>query len=254
MAALERALPPVCLFLGPHSVGKWAIAEEFRRRLGTWNSDLLRVHNLTAEAAQDIVRFAHTAPAGPVRVVIAQLDGARQGTLNTLLKTLEEPNGVQFFLISAHETLPTIASRCAVYHFGRLTQQQVAEVLTVRNNMRDGDAHKIAALGAGQVAEAVRQADQSSPKAVVLIAIRALRDRDLAKLESVAREWDDSCTKLLVEWCYESLTRGRLFSEDELDLSKIGRRVPVRILGALTIDIRPGLLVRAALSPLLQGA
>lgn len=254
VAALSKGLPAVCLFIGPHSVGKWATAEEFRREIAPWKSDLLRIHELKAETAEALVRFAVSAPAGHKKVAIVQLDGARTDVLNTLLKTLEESPHVQFFLISAQPVLPTIASRAAVYRFGRLSKAEVTRVLVERANKRDGDATKLAAAAGGQVAEATRQGDLSSPKAVVMIAVRALRDRDLPKLESVAREWDEVCTRLLIEWCYESLTRPRLFSTEELDLSKIGKRVPVQILGALRIDIRPGMLVRAALSPLLRGA
>lgn len=255
IAALERQLPPVCLFLGPHSVGKWTIAEEFRQRLGTWPADLMRVHSLTADSAREVVRFARTAPVGPKKVVIIQVDGAKPGPVNALLKTLEEPGDVQFFLIAERPVLATLASRAVTYRFGRLTKDQLVKVLIDKKGLREGEAAKFAAMAAGQVNEASRLVELSSPKAVVMIAVRALRDRDIAKLESVAREWDDDCMRLVGEWCYEALAcRGRVFSSDEIDLGKIGRRIPLQVLVALTNDVRPTFFVRAFLSPLLRGA
>lgn len=255
VAALEKNLPPVCLFLGPHSVGKWTVAEHFRQQLEPSRADVLRVHDLSMDAAREIVRFAQTAPTAGRRVVLAQLDRAKPGALNALLKTLEEPGEVQFFLIAEREVPKTVASRCAIYRFGRLSKEQVVKVLIEKHSMRETEAAKAASASGGQVREAVKSLERSSAKAVTLIAIRALRDRDVQRLESVAKEWDDDCTYLLTEWCSEALTgRLRLFSSEEADLTNIGRRIPLSILTVLSEEIRPGLLVRAALTPLLRGA
>ena len=59
-------------------------------------------------------------------------DDLERSAANALLKNLEEPPAETIFLIVSHapgRLLPTIRSRCRLLRFGRLDEDQVAEVL-----------------------------------------------------------------------------------------------------------------------------
>lgn len=255
LAALRKNLPPVCLFVGPPSVGKWAVAEQMRLEQGFLSSDVLRLHKLTAEGARDAVRFVQNAPAGARRCLIARVDFAAAGALNTLLKAIEEPGTAQIFLIAEQRVLPTIASRAAVYRFGRLTNEQVASVLVERNKMRPNEAAKLAQLGSGRIRETVVQLERAPDRNRVMTIVKSLRDRDTGLMETMADEWTEEATGLLREWCLEALTsRTAYFSSEEVSLAKIGRTLPLEILGYLAEDLRPRWIVRGGLVPLLRGA
>jgi replication-associated recombination protein RarA len=255
IAALERELPAVTLLLGPSSVGKGAVAEHFRERLGVLPSDLLRVKKLTADAARGIVRFAETQPIGQTKMAIVRLDLASSNVQNILLKTLEEPGPVKFFLTATRPPVPAVVSRSVVYRFGLLTDEQVAAVLVERNKMSEQGAQKLASLGAGRIRPTTRQADMAPDRNRVMTVVKGLRDKDIEKVESMAGEWTEEATDLLAEWCVEAISgRYRYFTEDEASLTKIGRQPPVQILQALVDQPRPRWVVRTVVSPLLRGA
>lgn len=255
LAALRKDLPPVCLFVGPPSVGKWAVAEQMRLEQQILPNDVLRIHKLTAEGARTAVGFVRTAPAGRRRCLIVRVDFATGGALNALLKAIEEPGEVQIFLIAERRVLPTIASRSAVFRFGRLTSEQVAAVLVERNKMRPNEAAKLAGLGAGRIRETIVQLERAPDRNRVMTVVKGLRDRDAELVETMANEWTEEATDLLREWCLEALTsRAAYFSPEEVSLAKIGRALPLGILTYLGEDLRPRWIVRGGLIPMLRGA
>lgn len=255
VTALERDLPAVSLFTGPHSVGKWTVAEYFREREGILPTDLLRVHKLSADLSREVVKFAQTSAVGSKRMVIIQLDAARPQALNTLLKALEEPRGVIFFLIAEREVLPTIASRAKHFTFGRLTTEQVTRVLIEKKNFKADEAAKLAKMANGQINKAVNAAERLAPKALVLVAVRAFREHDPALLEEISDRWADEHTDMLATWCYEALIeRPAVFTKEELDVSQIGKKVLLSILTELAGKTRAKLVVRGKLMGLLRGA
>lgn len=255
VAALERDLPPVTLLIGPPSVGKWAVAEYFREKAKIQRGDVLRVHKLTADSARDVVRFAGTAPAGPQKMALVRLDWAKPTIMNILLKTLEEPGEVKFFLTAEQPVLPAVMSRAVVYRFGRLTKEQVASVLVERNKMTPQSALKLAAIGTGQIRSTMKQLELAPDRNRLMTVVRALREHDHELAESMANEWTDETTELLAEWCMEALSgRYRYFNAEQASLTNIGKAIPLEILRALASDPRPRWVVRAVVLPLLRGA
>jgi DNA polymerase-3 subunit delta' len=74
------------------------------------------------------------------------------------LKSLEEPPpGTIFILTTAvpGALLPTVRSRCMRLRFGRLTEAEVAEVLTRDHDMSAADARTAAGLADGSVGQAL---------------------------------------------------------------------------------------------------
>jgi hypothetical protein len=114
--ALERDLPPALLLLGPEPGPMLSAA--FRAVMKTHlalQADLLIRRHLSAGDARHAVKFAQTAPFGPVKIVIIGLDGSTPQAQNILLKVLEEPpDPIRFILVASERPLPTIVSRCQV--------------------------------------------------------------------------------------------------------------------------------------------
>ena len=122
---------------------------------------------------------------GKRRVVIIRDADAMQhsedAAQNALLKSLEEPPPGTIFLLTTAipgALLPTVRSRCMRLQFGRLTEAEVAEVLTRDYELSPSDALALAALADGSVgnALALRSSD-----------IEELRELALQLLERAAK-------------------------------------------------------------------
>lgn len=256
LSRIEVEKPPVSIFLGPESVGKWTAAEYLR---GVWRvdeGDTLRVPNLTMDAARDVVQFSSVAPsASPKRLVIIRIPSVSTPSGEVLLKTLEEGTETTDFILiaqTATAVVPTLWSRATVYQFGFLTEEDVASVLLGRN-FQDGEARRLAALAGGQIRRALSVVNSRDLKSVVLLVLKAFRELDTTALEAAASKWTDDHTSLLAQWCQESITgRWRVFLPEESGIQ--GRAVPLKILLALNSDVRPKLLVRSNLMLALKGA
>lgn len=250
--ALTKSLPAVSLFIGPSSVGKWELAEYLRAHWKFKGGDVLRIKRLTQENARFVTKFASERPQGFARLVIVRLDQkATKGAQNTLLKTLEDSSTARFILITEEEPLATIRSRAEVFTFGLLSEQEVAQVLTNRKNFSDERAADLAKVSGGQIRPALAYGQAQESKVVVLKALDALHRKDLSDLESLASRWQQDHTDLLIRWCYEALTKKwTYFIPEESNIT--GTKIPLRILMAVREELRPRLVVRAALATVLQ--
>lgn len=250
---LAAELPPVALFLGPESVGKWTTAEWLRHEHEVDDADVLRIRRLTATEARSFVRFAVIAPKGSVKLAIVRLDRATAPSQHILLKTLEQaPESFRAILISSGAPLSTVMSRSQLYRFSLLTEDQVAEVLR-KKNFNPTEAKHLASMSGGHVNRALTVAESMDPKVTVLAAVRALRERDADALDNLAGKWTDTHTELLADLCRESITyRWRIFSDAEVE--GMGRKLPLKILTVLRPNIRPRLVIRASLMSILRGA
>ena len=251
--ALEQNLPPVSLFLGPSSVGKRATAEHLAAHHGVAEIDMLRINHLSMDSARDVVSFASVQPSTHAgRLAIVQLDSAYPGALHVLLKTLEDTSGTtRFILIAQNRPLETIVSRSTVYWFGLLSDAELSDVLSEVRGFKKETAERLSLKAGGQVSRAFEFASGYEQKPVVLQAIRAFREHDPVLLERIADRWDDDATQLLSEWCTEQITgRWRIFQDVETEIQ--GRDLPLKILSALKLDIRPRLVVRFSLMSILR--
>lgn len=249
---LSSGLPPVSLFLGPASVGKWTTAEHMLRAHEVRDGDLLRIRSLTMDDARLVAQFTGTAPLGDCKLAIVRLDAATPAALHVLLKTLEEvPSSARIVLVSTELPLETITSRSEIFRFALLSQEQVEDVL-IQRNFKPTEAKRYAALAGGQIRKALSFVDGLDAKITVLASVRAIRERDSSALDNLAVKWTDEHTDLLATLCREVITgRWRIFMEAEVE--GIGRKLPLKILTALRTDIRPRLVVRASLMSVLKG-
>lgn len=246
---LSEALPAVSLFVGPESVGKRLTAEWVRQEYGYGEHQTLRVNFLSMDAARELTQFAQ----GSGRLAVVQLDKASRPALNALLKTLEDAPDTKFILISRDLPIETITSRATQFRFGLLRESEVAEFLSEVRNFKPEVAERYASKSGGQIFRAFQFASGYDAKPQVLQAIRAFREHDLNGLERLADKWTDDATELLREWCTEQIT-GRWTIFDNAETEIIGNELPLKILMALSTNVRPRLVVRFSLMEILKGS
>jgi len=250
--AVLNHLPPVLLFIGPDSVGKWELAEHVRQVWKFKKADVLRIKRLTQDNARFVSKFAFQRPQGRLKLVIVRIDEkATKAAQNTLLKALEDAQDTVFIIVAEEMPLATIRSRATLYSFGLLTEENVANILSARLNYGRDKALALAKASGGQIRVATDHNRDVESKLVVLKALDAVHRKDLKELESYAQKWQQEHTDLLVRWCYEAVTRKwKLFSAGDTAIS--GSKIPLRILIAAPEELRPRLVVRAALASVLQ--
>jgi DNA polymerase-3 subunit delta' len=105
-------------------------------------------------------------------VIIRDADTLEPQAQHALLKSLEEPPPATTFLLTTavpSVLLPTVLSRCMRLRFARLTEAEIAAVLTRDHEMDAGEARAAAVLADGSIAQAL-----------------ALRSTDIAVLRETA--------------------------------------------------------------------
>lgn len=251
---LEESNFQAYLLVGPSSVGKWTLAEHLSVVWGVVPPDVIRIHVLDVEAARDVDRISRTLPIGKLRVFIIRLDESSSDAKNILLKSLEEKGGPNRFILTSSE-LPseaTIVSRCMVFKFSLLSEENVETILK-RKNFRPELAKTLAAISGGQVSVALSYAYDRDLKMTVLSAYRAIRERDEDALDQIALNWKDSHTSLLSTLCHEMITnRWRVFDSAEPEI--VNKTLALRILRSLAQDVRPRLVVRSNLMGVLRNS
>jgi hypothetical protein len=164
---LNNAVPQTLLFYGPRGVGKGLfalrLAEALLQSTKAQHPDL---HVLYPDAdsgqhsvatLRQLIEETSLPPfEAPCKVfIIHDIEKMLPTSSNTLLKTLEEPPAdTQFILLTASPSslLPTILSRCSKIPFYSVSDEELTTLL--RDKHQVPDAHKIALLSEGSVAEA----------------------------------------------------------------------------------------------------
>jgi DNA polymerase III subunit delta' len=196
--AWERnAVPQAYLFVGPEGVGKATVAVEFTKMLccreRTPDGDACDAcPNCTRIATGQHPDFARVAPdgeftriwqlwsrpghppgaletlsfqpiGGPRRVYLFErAETFNDESANSLLKALEEPPPyVNFILCAPSQTavLPTILSRCQMVRFSTVGTDAIADGLTARLGLSEGEARALAAYAQGSPGRAFRLAE-----------------------------------------------------------------------------------------------
>lgn len=250
----EHGLPPVALFLGPQGVGKRRLANQLARDLADDERDVLRINRLTADLARAVDQFVHTAPSGTrQRVVIANIDGAPQANLNTLLKSLEDVPVLmsRVILLASSPPLETVVSRAEqVYHFSLLTDEEVEQAMIMRG-LGKSEAGLRSHEGGGQMLHLHDREEMAKQKSLVLVVARCFREHDHSSLEALGSRWTDDHTALLIKLAHEAATkRWRVFNEAEV--GTIPGRVWLAILRAVRTEVRPRLVIHAQLAGVLR--
>ncbi len=130
--------------------------------------------------------------------ILRRFEEANEEAANAFLKTLEEPPGHVFLILTAQDAsllLPTIASRCQKLALRPLPLEQVERALVERWNISPQDARLLARLSGGRLGWAVRAGADSSileARAAALDALNALgregRAERLSRASELAKE------------------------------------------------------------------
>lgn len=153
-------IAPAYLFTGISGIGKFKAATIFATHLVESQYELLVVQpegdtntpSIKIEQMREVATWCATKPAmGNRKAVIINAEGGLSEKCgNAILKTLEEPPSyVTIIIVSNHEMLPTINSRCHRIDFSQLYYEEVVAVLEF--------------LGHTNVYDAIIQASYGSP-------------------------------------------------------------------------------------------
>lgn len=250
MRRLRNGLPPVSIFVGPPSVGKWTIARwalTYQQRLD--EDQILEVRSLNLDSARQIT-YALTRTG--LRAAIVFMDGASQAAQNALLKTLEElPSGRRVILVGTELPIGTIVSRGEIFSFSLLRIAEVEKILLDRR-FNETNAQRLAALSGGMVRIALRHAESHEIKVQVLAVVQAIQGRDAKTLDGFATRWSEEHSILLAKLCTEVLT-GRWAVFEQAEAEGLRRTLAMKILTALNNSIRPRLTVHSTLMDVLRG-
>lgn len=137
-------------------------------------------------------------------VLIDEVERMNEAAANSLLKTLEEPEGqVTFILITSARSslLDTIVSRCMPVAFGMLPADEMAKALRARGVPAE-DAAELSALADGSLGRAVMLYENGglTLRNDALEILSQLDTMDMEKLWQLAREKGDLDREKLVEW------------------------------------------------------
>lgn len=204
-AVAGQTLPHSLIFDGPDGVGKRACALELaaavnctarsdgsacgecsvcRRIARGAHPDVVVVApnekgTITVDMAREVIASASYRPFEARRrvVIIDEADRMQPAAQNALLKTLEEPPPSSMFVLVTSRVdvlLITVRSRCPRFRYGRLTTEEVAEVLRASRGMADAAALALAAVADGSVARALA-ADAGELDAARRVALSVLQ-------------------------------------------------------------------------------
>lgn len=252
VTALVEEFPAVALLTGPTSVGKWTAAEHARQVHKIREPDVIRVRRLWRSEAREVVDFASRfSSTEHGKAAIIDLDAGEPAAVDVLLKVTEEPaDGMHFLLVTSKPVPVTLLSRARVFEFGLLTQAEVSALLQDQRKMSPSLADRLAEQSGGRVSTALSALTHQDDKALVLAAVRALREHDAVGLESLADRWREEHTDLLVQWATEAVSR-RWMMFNEAETGTVGP-IPLRTLMVLRTYARPRLVVRSSLMSVLR--
>ncbi|MBJ7449808.1 MAG: hypothetical protein JHC93_05565 [Parachlamydiales bacterium] len=231
---LERScLPNVMLFVGKEGIGKGFFAEELSKNI--LKSDTLNhpdFHILKPEgklgmhsiaAVRSMIDEMALPPYGDNKKIFIIHDAERMlaYSSNALLKTLEEPpQDTIIILLASHQEalLPTVTSRCRIFSFKSLTQEEIQKALIERFNKTPEEAQRLSLVAQGSLGAALQQdkalvhdvedllhqiLERTLPYPQLCKTLSLLCD----KLDKEKKQWEEELQKISAESSFASVEK-----------------------------------------------
>lgn len=169
-----------------------------------------------AQVREMISSLAVKPLSGEKRIII--IDDAATMTVeaqNSLLKSLEEPFSYNLFILltqTPEVLLPTIRSRCQIYHFKPLKPPEVAAILQKETSFSETEISEVLAPAKGSVEKAMyllNHADILEERVAILRELYLLLKGDLQKIFTLSERLSSDKSKsqemldFLILWFYE---------------------------------------------------
>lgn len=230
--------PQAYLFSGPEGVGKFSIAKLFADSLNKGvggieqtrvseelkNSDVeilapeeiekkgvVKIKNITVERVREAQKNLSLYPlSGDFRVlIINNAHGLSIASQNTLLKTLEEPNGTSIIVLVTHEAgsiLDTIRSRCQCVNFNLVALDEIRRGFQKRVSEKDLEKISIFSMGRpGEVKKFIGDNSLLSTKELFIKDLGRLATDDLIEKMFLAEKYSKNIpqsVKILEFWVW----------------------------------------------------
>ncbi len=155
----NEQLAQALLFCGPRGVGKTTCARIVAKMInnfetnGTENANPLNIYELDAASNNSvddirnlIDQVRYPPQFGKYKVyIIDEVHMLSPSAFNAFLKTLEEPPSYAIFILATtekHKVIPTILSRCQIFDFNRIQNQDIAGHLKIIAEKEDINAEE----------------------------------------------------------------------------------------------------------------
>ncbi|MGR3911937.1 MAG: AAA family ATPase [Candidatus Rhabdochlamydia sp.] len=169
---LKDKIPKVLLFLGPIGIGKTRFAEAFAKAIiqtsqfphpdiHTLYPDLETRQHPIAKLRELIQETLFPPFQSQYKVfIIGDIEKMVPTSMNTLLKTLEEPPADTLFILTSSfpsEILPTVLSRSSKISFTPIADEDMVSFLMKYHNVSEEKGRKLAFLAEGSIAKALER-------------------------------------------------------------------------------------------------
>ena len=219
-AIKNNRLSHAYLFVGPDGVGKGLTAKTLAKALNCQKGDIdscdecrncIRIDldkypdvkmikpigtSIKIEEMRKIRREASFKPLeGRKKVyIIQEASTMTQPAANSLLKTLEEPQGETLFILTTsniHGLLPTIISRCQLIRFKPLSTKVVEDFLIKKEGVIKDEAYMASNLSEGSLGKAIgiARSEQKELRNRVIDLIAKITLKDVEEVFKTAREF-----------------------------------------------------------------
>lgn len=227
-AIKNNRLSHAYLFVGPEGVGKGLIAKTLAKALNCQNGpanscdecrNCIRIDldeypdvkmieptgaSIKIEEMRKIRRETSFKPLeGRKKVyIIQEASTMTQPAANSLLKTLEEPQGETLFILTTsniHGLLPTIISRCQLVRFKPLSTKVIEDFLIKKEGIMKDEAYMASNLSEGSLGKAIgiASSEQRELRNQVIDLIAKITLKDVEGVFKTAREFTQDKEQIL---------------------------------------------------------
>lgn len=238
-AALRESQSRFIILKGPAHVGKWKMAETYRKSMDF--KEVMRLNLLTMSTSRQAVDFLTSSAAIGTKLVIAYAPNSVRA-LDPLLKSVEDGISGTLLLLTSKDLPQTIESRAQVIQLGYLKTSEVEKIL-LDLGVPSYEA-EVKAKYAGGVVPPV-EAQGGLDRAVSVM--RAYHFKDTPSLQKLSMVWSSVDTENLVNLCYAKITGKSEFGSLD-SLAVVTNQESLQLLKLLNSGYRDRFILEASIA------